>query len=191
MTKYGPLSQVRICRLSFVYLPFCSHFHDRCAMCWIEWKIKFPIFIFRVIVKIHQKLTVFSTNLFSTHLSCTFNHYWKKIYLFILMYAYPCMQNLSIGTIPKDAVNANLFRLGSTNLKKNIQLNDFFFLSIFEKKSVHIFLFMKTSPSVLLPFQWKMRNVLKRMKNQFSDFYFWSYGHFCTHITSIFDEFSR
>ena len=30
-------------------------------------------------------------------------------------------------------------------------------------------------PSVLIPFSWKMRNVLKRMKNQFSDFYFSSY----------------
>ena len=30
---------------------FCSHFYDRCAQCWIEWKINFPIypiFIFRV-----------------------------------------------------------------------------------------------------------------------------------------------
>ena len=37
------LSQVRICRP----LPqFCSHFHERCTMCWIERKIIFPNFIF-------------------------------------------------------------------------------------------------------------------------------------------------
>ena len=28
-------------------------------------------------------------------------------------------------------------------------------------------------------FTWNMRNELKRMKNQFSDFYFLSYGRFC------------
>ena len=35
-----------------------------------------------------------------------------------------------------------------------------------------------TLPSVLIPFLWKMRNVLKRMKNQFSDFYFSIYREF-------------
>ena len=40
---------------------FWSNFYGRCAMCWIELKINFLIFIFRVIVKIHRKMTVFST----------------------------------------------------------------------------------------------------------------------------------
>ena len=35
-------------------------------------------------------------------------------------------------------------------------------------------------PSEIAIFTWKMRNVLKRKKNQFSDFYFWSYDQFCT-----------
>ena len=33
-------------------------------------------------------------------------------------------------------------------------------------------------------FTWKMRNELKRMKNQFSDFYILSYGRFCTQKSS-------
>ena len=40
-------------------------------------------------------------------------------------------------------------------------------------------------------FTWKMRNVLNRKKNHFSDFYFSSYGHFCDVIDPIFDKFSR
>ena len=32
----------------------------------------------------------------------------------------------------------------------------------------------------MFKFAWKMQNVLKRMKSQFSDFYFLSYGDFCT-----------
>ena len=37
-------SQLRICSPP---LPqFSSHFYDRCAQCWIEWKINFPISIF-------------------------------------------------------------------------------------------------------------------------------------------------
>ena len=39
-------------------------------------------------------------------------------------------------------------------------------------------------------FTWNMRNVLKRLGNQFSDFYFSSYGHFVPKITPIFNEFS-
>ena len=39
---------------------FSSHFHERCAKCWIEWKINFPIFIFRIIVKIHRNLAILS-----------------------------------------------------------------------------------------------------------------------------------
>ena len=45
---------------------FCSHFYERCAMCWIELKINFtifPIFIFRVIVKFNWKLTVLNTKM--------------------------------------------------------------------------------------------------------------------------------
>ena len=41
------LSQVRISRS----LPsqFCFHFYERCAQCWIELNINFPIFIFWII----------------------------------------------------------------------------------------------------------------------------------------------
>ena len=53
-------SQLRICKPTPPPLPqFCSHFNERCRMCWIEWKFYFqifPILIFRVIVKIHWKL---------------------------------------------------------------------------------------------------------------------------------------
>ena len=38
----------------------------------------------------------------------------------------------------------------------------------------------------MVKFTWMMRNVLKRMKNQFSDFYFSSYDHFCTQNYSNF-----
>ena len=42
------------------------------------------------------------------------------------MHATPCIQNTE-ETIAKYAVDANLFRLGSTNPKKNIPPLDFFF----------------------------------------------------------------
>ena len=29
---------------------FCSHFHETCWMCWNEWKINFPLLLFRVMV---------------------------------------------------------------------------------------------------------------------------------------------
>ena len=41
----------------------CSGFNEKCAMCWTEWKINFPILIFRVMVdfvlKFNRKLTNF------------------------------------------------------------------------------------------------------------------------------------
>ena len=37
---------------------FCSHCYDRCAQCWIEWKINFPIFIFRVMAVCKYNLQV-------------------------------------------------------------------------------------------------------------------------------------
>ena len=49
-----------------------------------------------------------------------------------IMHVTPCMQDTE-ETIAKYAVDANLFRLGSTNPKKNIQPLDFFF-SILKKK---------------------------------------------------------
>ena len=47
-------SQLRICRPTPPQF-WCS-FNERRAMCWNEWKINFPIFIFRFIVNIHRKL---------------------------------------------------------------------------------------------------------------------------------------
>jgi len=40
-------------------------------------------------------------------------------------------------------------------------------------------------------FTGQIRNRLNRKKNKISDFDFLSYGHFCTQMSSIFDEFSR
>ena len=60
-------TQLRICRLQTTPSPpssslFWSGFY-KCGMCWIKWKINFMIFIFRVIVKNHQKLAVLSTKM--------------------------------------------------------------------------------------------------------------------------------
>ena len=40
------LSQVRICRSPPPFPQNCSHFHERCAQCWIECKIIFRFFSF-------------------------------------------------------------------------------------------------------------------------------------------------
>ena len=56
--------------------------------------------------------------------------------------------------IAKYAVDAILSRPGSTNPKKN------------KKNYFNIFFFR------VFKFTWKMWNILKRMKNIFSDFYF-------------------
>ena len=45
----------------------------------------------------------------------------------------------------------------------------------FPTKDMHI---PPPTPSEVVIFIWKMHNVLKRMKNNFSHFYFLSYGHF-------------
>ena len=38
---------------------FCSRFNEICAICWIERKFNFPIFIFWINLKIHWKLGCF------------------------------------------------------------------------------------------------------------------------------------
>ena len=107
------LTRLRICRPPSSQ--FWSSFHKRCEMCRNEWKINFPIFIFRVIVKIHRKLTVFRLKMTITpkikigkildsiflliqlipHLTCKFDNFWKKNYIFfILMYACKTMNRL-------------------------------------------------------------------------------------------------
>ena len=46
----------------------------------------------------------------------------------------------------------------------------------------------------MVKFTWKIRNVLNRKRNQFSDFFLRVmviFDHSCTQITPIFDEFSR
>ena len=142
-------------------------------------------------MKIHQKLAFFSTKMTITgkikigkiwnmiflsimpHLSCKFDHFWI---FFILMYASPCRQNTK-EIVAKYAVDANLFRLGSIKPKKKsspwIFFIEFFFSNFFQ--------YLKKCKFEHL------RNVLKQMKNQFSDFYLSSYGHFCTQNTPIFD----
>ena len=70
------------------------------------------------------------------------------------------------------------------------------------KKKIHIFFLQKCSNifkqnifspilffSKVFKFTRKMRNRLKRKKNQISDFYFSSYGHFSDVIPPIFNEF--
>ena len=61
-TPFRPGGRRTICRPPPpTLLQFWSHFHERFVMCWNEWENDFPIFIFRVIVKIHRKLTIFRT----------------------------------------------------------------------------------------------------------------------------------
>ena len=43
-------------------------------------------------------------------------------------------------------------------------------------------------PSKVVIFIWKMRNMLKRMKNKFSDFYFLSYSRFCSLFSIVFNR---
>ena len=57
----------------------CSGFNERCAMCWIEWKIIFQIFIFRVMVKIHWKFTILSTKMTISQ-KLKFAKIWKLIF---------------------------------------------------------------------------------------------------------------
>ena len=77
---------------------YWSSFYGWCAMCWNEWKIIIPIFIFRVIVKINRKLRWFEYKMTTTrkttirkiwnliflstkpiqYLLCKFEHFWKK-----------------------------------------------------------------------------------------------------------------
>ena len=44
-------------------LQFWSCLYERCVMCWNEWKMNFPIFIFQVIVKVHRKLIISRTKM--------------------------------------------------------------------------------------------------------------------------------
>ena len=77
---------------------FSSNFDERSAFSWIENRTNFQIFqifIFRVMVKIHRKLTILSTKMIISqklkiwklifhscqhisHLSCKFVQFWKK-----------------------------------------------------------------------------------------------------------------
>ena len=106
------------------------------------------------------------------------------------MHAYPCMQN-NEETIAKYAVDANLFRLGSTNPIKKIsslkKITFFFFknVSIFElidKKRIFNF-FSKVVKFTYFQIR------LNRKKNKISDF-----SDFFPYLYSnhpIFDELSR
>ena len=76
---------------------------------------------------------------------------------------------------PRAVVQSQVY--GSMGKTKNAK--------ILKKKIIQIFF----SPKVF-KFTWYMRNVLKRMKNEFSDLYFSSYGYFCTQNDPNFDEFS-
>ena len=91
------------------------YLHERCKMCWNEWKIHFPIFIFWVMID--------------------------------------CIYNLQVTHLT--------FQVCHRTINKFI--------------------------SKVAKFIWKMRNVLKWMKNQISNFcyfYFSSYGRFCSQFSS-------
>ena len=65
---FSALSQLRICRPP-PPPTFDPVFYGWCAMCWNEWKINFPILIFRVIMKNSSKIGVFK------HIK----YFWKKL----------------------------------------------------------------------------------------------------------------
>ena len=99
-------------------------------------------------------------------------------------------------TIAKYAVDANLFRLGSTNPKKNIQAVDAFWLgaksptkkklnfffrnvSIFEQinfLALSQLMIYRSPPLSFDPVLWMMRNVLNGMKNLFSNFFYFYFS---------------
>ena len=68
----------------------------------------------------------------------------------------------------------------TTGNQQFVILQCFFFQKGFKKKKIR---------SKEFKFTWKMRNRLNQKKNQISDFYFSSYGHFFYVITPSFDEF--
>ena len=62
---------------------FCSLFHERCAQCWIEWKINFTIFIFSgmTVYTIYQKFTEQKNNCSKcSHLQERFGLLWKLLF---------------------------------------------------------------------------------------------------------------
>ena len=67
--------------------------------------------------------------------------------------------------IPLKDMQTNLFQLESTNPKNNSSPWMFFYVG---------------GEAKAFTFTWKIQNVLKRMKNHNSDFYFSSYGNFFT-----------
>jgi len=81
---------------------FWSHCHERCAMCWNEWKIHFPFFSFSELswkfienwghlstkMTITRKIKIWNLIFLSIQpiplLSCKFKHFWKeKIWIFM------------------------------------------------------------------------------------------------------------
>ena len=62
-------------------LQFFSHFNGRCAMCWIEWKINFPIFTFlsysRFCLQFSIVFTLITIKIFTKKIFKTFHIYMK------------------------------------------------------------------------------------------------------------------
>ena len=112
---------------------------------------------------------------------------------------HPCMQNWRDSSgIPLILTCSDL---GPPILKKNSTPWNFFFWGGHgpppknrEKVFYYIFFYVHILSilninfifSKMFKFRWKLRNVLKRMKDQFSDFYFSSFGHFHTRNHSNF-----
>ena len=63
------------------------------------------------------------------------------------------------------------------SIKWNVKIIDKYNYSYSHKvsESLHSYTNFNSALSVLIPLSWMMRNVLNRMKNQFSDLYFSSY----------------
>ena len=185
---------LRICRPPPT-LNFDPVFHGWCAMCWNEWKIKFSDFHFsshleyfieNLTIKITRKTEIEKIGnlifLAIPHRSNKFDHLWF-FFLFWCRHAY-CIVHThackTMQTFAKYSVDANLFRLGSTNLKKKYpclgwKKNIYFFFqkcfNIWRKKNPFFFL-----PKVFKS-TWRIRNRLNWKKDHISDFFFelWSF----------------
>ena len=65
-TSFGALFQVKICRHPPPPPQNCSHFHERCAQCWFEWKINSD-FYFLSYGWLYLVFTIYGEKKFATH----------------------------------------------------------------------------------------------------------------------------
>ena len=152
-------------------------------MCWIDWKINLRIFIFRVIVKIHRKLSCF---LYKNYHNSKNKKSKKSEIRFFFLFSTFRIFHVSLTTFEKkNYCNAcrTMKRLLMLPIPTRVPEKKIHVWLNIEKINKFYILFSK-----VFKFTWKMRNMLNRKKKKISDFshfYFSSYGHFCT---PIFDE---